>query len=115
MTPVFPAKVSSAGAGASAPRNVGALRDLEARNDNSAAESHIAAVPLEGTVFADIAVDSQAMGLASELLGDPLCPNRFYAAPNHVPNARPNVAAHLTATHGSMQEAGGNNVQGAAE
>ena len=94
--PVFPAE--QALFALLAPDSVAALLGHAARTGISAVVAHAAAPLVGDTGPPNIPVDRQAAGLALEQPGGPICPNRFYAVPNHGPSGHPNVAAHPSAT-----------------
>ena len=74
-----------------------ALRALSAHTGTSRAAA-LAAAPLGDIDPRNTAAGKPVAGRAHEERDGPIGPIRFDAAPSHGPSARPNVAAHRTAT-----------------
>ena len=96
------------------PENVAALRGYAAGNGISGYAAPFAAPLVLDTDPLNTAAGIRATGRVLELRGGPICPNRFYDVPIHVPSAHSSVVVHRAATRGSTQEAGGSSAQGFA-
>lgn len=97
------------------PDSVASLPGHAPGNGNSAAGAAVVAPIGRDSDPLNIFAGRLAAALGPGPRGDPTCPNRFCAVPNHGPSDRPNVAAHQTSIHGSTQAAGGSSARGFAE
>lgn len=77
---------------------VAALQGRVAGDGISAFEAHAAAPLAEDTGLPNILADRLVAEQVPRQRCGPICPNRFYAVPNHDPSDLPNVVAHPSAT-----------------
>lgn len=94
-----------------APDSAAALRARAAGNGNSVVRAYAAARLVADSDPSSTAAGRPAAGQAPGRIGGPIGPNRFCAAPNHGPSARPNGVAHPGASRGSSSAPGGSSAQ----